>query len=296
MNKINNDTMPVHCTPWASVWLVGRRRLQRLSRLALLLSLLVGTLPAGAIVIRHDRADSDYVVDAGHYPQFFHLQQRGQRKVCLASLISEHWAITAGHCTDDTPLRERLEAGSSWPVQVAGQQREVVQLVLHPEYQNGDQLQGVDLALLRLDQPVADVVPLRLNRAADEVQQVVSFIGWGYTGTGVSGRRVNDGKMRLAHNTVIDAGQWLLFHFDDPRDSYTRALPLEGIPGLGDSGGPAFLYDGQEALLIGVAVGEMELEGVPGPQGLYGSVEVYERISLHLEWIDTVLTPLAVTP
>jgi len=292
LKKINNATMPGHCTPSAQFWLPGPRRPARLALLALLLGFLSSALPAGAIVIRHDRADSDYVVDASHYPQFFHLQQRGQRKVCLASLISEYWAITAGHCTDDTPLRERVEAGSSWPVQIAGQQREVVQLVLHPEYQNGDLLQGVDLALLRLDQPVLNVLPLRLNHVPDEVQQVVSLIGWGYTGTGASGRRVNDGKMRLAHNTVVDAGQWLLFQFDDPRDSHTQALHLEGIPGLGDSGGPAFLHEGEAPLLFGVAVGEMELEGALGPQGLYGSVEVYERISLHLEWIDTVLAPL----
>jgi secreted trypsin-like serine protease len=67
-------------------------------------------------------------------------------------------------------------------------------------------------------------------------------------------------------------------------------LPLEGTLSLGDSGGPAFLETSEGLLLAGVSVGQVE-----GPdfseetQGQYGSVAVYERVSLHVEWINSVL-------
>lgn len=273
-----------YCTP-ARLSAFARRGLIALLATAPLLA----ALPAAAIVIRHDRADADYVVEAGQFPQFFHLQQRRQRKVCLATLISPHWAITAGHCTEDTPLRERVEAGGAWVVQVAGEQHEVVDLVLHPDYRNGDALAGVDLALLQLRQPVQDIVPLQLHREGNELHRVASLIGWGFTGTGASARRFNDGKLRLAHNTVAEAGQWLVFRFDDPRLPDNDALELEGIPGLGDSGGPAFFDNGQGPVLLGIAVGEVAGNPDRGAEGRYGAIEVYERISLHLDWIEGVL-------
>lgn len=284
----------LHCTPSRNFDIPAACR--RLLACLLPAVLAAIALPAAAIVIRHDRADAAYVVDAGHYPQFFHLQLRNQRKVCLATLISAQWAITAGHCTEDTPLRAEIEAGQTWPVDIAGVRHEVVELVLHPEYRNGKELAGVDLALLRLREPVAGVAPLRLQREADELHRVVSLLGWGYTGTGAGTRRFNDGKLRRAYNTVAEAGQWLIFHFDDPRQPGNAALDLEGIPGLGDSGGPAFLELGDGPVLLGIAVGEMADEAEGGARGSYGAVEVYERISLHLEWIDTVLGGWQPTP
>lgn len=252
-------------------------------------ALLLVTVPAAGIVIRHDRSDANYVVDPEHYPQLFHLQERNQRKVCLATLIAPRWAITAGHCIDDTPLRSTLDQGRSYALQVAGNSYAVDQLVVHPDYSNGSLLQGVDLALLRLDQPVADVVPVALQRAADEMQHVATLVGWGSTGTGTSGRLRNDGKFRRAENRVDVADEWLEIHFDDPRLPDSPALALEGVPGLGDSGGPALLEQEGELTLIGIAVGEVAREGSDQRQGLYGATGVYERISLHAAWIDSVL-------
>jgi hypothetical protein len=42
-------------------------------------------------------------------------------------------------------------------------------------------------------------------------------------------------------------------------------------------------------LLAGIALGELEEGDAPSAQGLYGTVQVYERISNHLEWIDAVI-------
>src|SRR5690606_1981722 len=120
----------------------------------------------------------------------------------------------------------------------------------------------------------------------DENHQVLSFVGWSYTGVGTRGRVRNDGKLRRANNTVIAAGQWLIFRFDDTRMIGRDALPPAGIPGLGDSGGPAFLQTEEGMQLVGVALGQIENDQDLYSQGRYGTLSLYERISSHYAWIQ----------
>lgn len=244
----------------------------------------MGIAQAQAIIIRHDRSDDGYVVSEDDFPQLFFLHTRFGNKLCVATLISEIWAITAGHCSEQTPLRETLGQGREYPLTIAGQAYRVTRLVLHPDFRHPQQRQAVDLALIRLDRPVEGVPPIALYQTPDEKDQILSLIGWGYTGEGVHGRASNDGKLRRAENSVMFAGKWLEFLFDDPRTLDSPALPLEGVPGLGDSGGPALL-DGPEGLvLVGVALGEID-NPTALEQGRYGAVSLYERVSSHYQWI-----------
>lgn len=261
--------------------------------------------PASAIIVRHDRADSRYVVDMHDYPQVFYLHERFGNKLCIATLIAPRWAITAGHCTEQTPLAESMERGESYAVQVAGRDNAVVRMVLHPAFRQPgeDYPRGVDLALLELAEETA-VAPVRLYTGHEEQDSIVELLGWGFTGIGTVRRRSNDGKLRRAYNRVSMAGDWLEVVFDDPRQAGTGAVAqaLEGIPALGDSGGPLLMKAGMETgmdanslQILGVARGEVlaagneEWQGAPG---LYGAVSMYERLSLHQAWIrDTISGP-----
>jgi len=253
-----------------------------------LILLILGITQAQAIIIRHDRSDAAYVVNEGDFPQLFFLHTRYGNKLCVATLISENWAITAGHCAEQTPLLETMRRGEQYPVIIAGQGNAITELVVHPAFRHPQQRQAVDLALLRLDQAVQGIRPAGLYHETDEKDQVLLLIGWGYTGEGTHGLSSNDGKMRRAENSVMFAGKWLEFLFDDPRELNSPALPLEGVPGLGDSGGPALIEGVQGPILLGVALGEIdnptELE-----QGHYGAVSLYERISTHYQWIMQVI-------
>jgi secreted trypsin-like serine protease len=243
------------------------------------------------IIIRHDKGDSRYQVREESYPQLFYLHTSFDNKVCMGTLINSHWAITAAHCTNQTPLLETVRQNESYSLTINKKQYGVAELVMHPLYDTGNELENVDLALIRLDRAVVDITPVALYRQTDEVDQIVSLLGWGFTGIGTRGLQNNDGKFRRAQNRVTGADQWLTFMFDDPRSSGNQALVLEGIPGLGDSGGPALLEAENGPLLMGIALGELEEGESPPVQGLYGTTQIYERISSHLEWIDAVLTP-----
>ncbi|MDG2091184.1 MAG: trypsin-like serine protease [Gammaproteobacteria bacterium] len=258
------------------------------SLLAGLLIALLGFPQAQAIIIRHDQADSRYVVYAQQYPQLFYLHTRFNNKNCVATLISQQWAITAGHCTEQTPLGEMINIGADYSVSLDGEDYKITELVIHPSYMHPQQSEAVDLALIKLDRPVTGISPIDLYQGVDEMDKVVSFVGWGFTGMGTQGGMDNDGKMRRAQNTVMNAGKWLEFIFDDPRDTNSAALPLEGVPGLGDSGGPALMETPQGMMIMGVALGEID-NPLASQQGGYGSISLYERVSTHYAWMMLVI-------
>ena len=95
-----------------------------------------------------------------------------------------------------------------------------------------------DIALVRLAQPVTDIVPVAIYKDSDEPGQIVKIIGKGATGTGAHGHDPggpNRTELRHAFNRITSAhGRWLCYVFDEP----PSALPLEGITSNGDSGGP----------------------------------------------------------
>lgn len=250
---------------------------------------LLATLPSQAIIIRHDVGPASYEVQTRDYPAVFFLERQGNRRVCAATVIHKRWAITAAHCTEETMLADTLHNDRRFAVTVAGKSREIDLMIVHPDY---DQRAAtdVDLVLLRFREESAIPHPVPLQTESDEVQQVVSILGWGYFGLGTTGRQYDDGVMRLAQNRVTAAENRLRFVFDDPRDRLTESLSLEGMPSLGDSGGPALIATEGGYRLAGIAVGEVEGENFTEEnQGAYGAVAVYERISRHIEWIETVI-------
>ena len=263
----------------------------------LIVSICLGlVLPASAIIIRHDTGYSRFLARESDYPAVFPLQVEQGQKTCVATLISRRWAITAAHCTAQTPIAEQIAARGRYSVTIAGESFAVDQLVLHPDWPapagRGFDPHHIDLALLRLQTEVTHIDALPLYEAGDELGQVMTFLGWGYSGIGRTGTAVNDGRFRFARNEVSRADQKLYFHFNDPDGPRSTAVDFEGIPGLGDSGGPALLnVDGMQ-WLAGVAVGELDTDmaGTVWPvTGRYGATVVYERVSSHADWINQVI-------
>lgn len=268
------------------------RHVAVMSRCLFVLSALFFTGSGHGIIIRHDVGQAAYETRSIDYPAIFYLERQGVRKVCVATLIARQWALTAAHCTEETSLGVATARGGTFAVEVAGQAREIDLVVKHPRYQQGA-VDDVDLALIRFKAPLASPRPIPLNTAKDELSQIVTIVGWGYFGVGTQGRQYDDGRMRRATNRITQSGRYLRTLFDDPRERLAESLPTEGTLGLGDSGGPALLVTESGLSLAGIAVGQViGADYREETQGRYGAIAVYERVSSHLAWIESIVRPL----
>ncbi|MDG1953163.1 MAG: S1 family peptidase [Gammaproteobacteria bacterium] len=240
------------------------------------------------IIIRHDVAPERYLVLESVYPSIFFLERIGNRRICAATLVDAWWAITAAHCIEQVNLNEVLSNGDSYEVIIAGEKNYVDKVVFHPDFYKPAG-QDVDLALLRIKHPRKG-----LNSFAIGTEEVVSgvgvsFLGWGYSGIGTTGRNYTDGELRMATNRITsDSVKRLRIRFDDPRTETSD--PLEGMPSLGDSGGPVLMSGVHGLSLVGIIVGQ--LKGVnfsEERQGEYGSIAVFERVAPYLQWLERVI-------
>ncbi|MBD9370681.1 trypsin-like serine protease [Xanthomonas sp. XNM01] len=263
----------------------------------LLLLLLAASSSAGAVVIRDDVDDARYRIDASAFPALVDMPGEGH-----GVLIAPQWVVTAAHTV---PPHAALAQ-----VTVGGVSREVERVVFHPGYrrlpqtlidqalQSGEAIlllvdlaSSDDIALLRLKAPVTDVVPVPLYRGEEEAGRVVQLIGKGATGTGADGhdpRGPNRTTLRRAFNTITSAHErWFCHVFDAP----PSALPLEGVTGNGDSGGPALIEVDGQWQLAGLSAWKVVQGDVRTARpGRYGQTSCNVRLRHYADWIETEMT------
>jgi hypothetical protein len=157
----------------------------------------------------------------------------------------------------------------------------VEKIYYHPAWGTGEGYESVDMALMKLADPVEGFEPILLYDKKEELGQKIIFVGWGDTGTGEDGPREQDGLKRGAENTVNGVEeQWITFLFDAPPEGDD----LEGISGPGDSGGPALLDQKKKIFILGVGSANDD-RGQGIPECRYGTTEYYARVSPNVKWI-----------
>jgi hypothetical protein len=270
-------------------------------------ALLAISFTASAVVIRSDVKDAKYRVPTSALPALVDMPSEGQ-----GVLIAPQWVVTAAHAA---PMQMQ---GMEDEVFIGGVARKIARVVTYPGYERlPDELvkqalasgdiskvwtflaSSDDIALIELASPVTDITPVPLYRGDKEVRMTVELVGKGATGNGTTGQDPHGSHrtvLRRAFNVIVGSdARYVWYRFDPP----PSALPLEGITGSGDSGGPLLIGDGNSRQLIGLAswgryppnhsfLGKWA-PGRPFVEGLYGEIACAVRISSYVRWIESVI-------
>lgn len=271
-----------------------------------LLVLLTIATTANAVVVRSDVADSRYRVPASAFPALADLPDEGH-----GVLIAPQWVVTAAHAAPTNCME--------CDVSIGGVARKIKRVVTYPGYRklpdavvneflSSHDPSGVyaflassdDIALVELAAPVTDVTPIPLFRGNNEMGMTAELAGKGATGNGSDGQDAHSshrGVLRHAFNIIEGANtRYVWYRFDPP----PTALPLEGITGSGDSGGPLLIGQGRSRQLIGLAswgrypanhpFWKSYATGGPFREGLYGEIVYAVRVSSYVQWMDSVMS------
>ncbi|MCL1122024.1 S1 family peptidase [Shewanella seohaensis] len=240
--------------------------------------LLAITSAANAMIFRHDVDDAKYQAAAqsdNSTVSFLGLYKGDEIVLGTGSLIDKQWIVTAAHVANELTVGNKVQFKTHfYPIK---------DVIKHPLWK--ERHFPYDIALVQLASPIEDATLARLNHASTETGKIATFVGRGDYGNGLVGVAGADKQLRAAHNAVVGVQeQWLQFIFD--RDA--NALPLEGISGPGDSGGPAYLTSADSVCLIGVSSWQ-NAESTNWEEGKYGVIEHYSRISYFRDWIEQTL-------
>jgi hypothetical protein len=251
--------------PWVIVFLV-QNLLQPLSDFA--------------ITTRDDVPDSSYVA-LGASLDYVSVGTVSSRLTGSGILIAPDWVLTAAH---------NIIASSSGSFTINGTTYTADELLRDPNYQPSNEFAGHDFGLMHLSTSVTAIPPMALYTGFVDSGQIGTFVGFGFTGTGLTGYRTIDGQKRAFQDYIDqdfgDPSAVLGTFFDNPHTS-TNVLPLEGCAAFGDSGGGVFLSDGSQSYLAGVISFVASTNGPSNSS--YGNFTGFDTISSALPWITSVV-------
>ena len=243
---------------------------------------------ARGIVIRDDQSDAAYVglgANAAYDSVgMFNGTTATSGFVASGTLVAPSWVLTAAHVVDNA---------TALTFTIDGTQYTADKMIADPKW-TGNAWNGYDIGLVHLSKPVTGVTPAVLYNGSSELGQTGVTVGYGMTGTGLTGATHLDGQKRGAQNVLdqILGGRLMVADFDKPQSPYTSSLglsvpqPLEGLIAPGDSGGGVFMATASGNRLVGV---NSFISGYGTPNASYGDVEGLTRVSAFDGWIDGII-------
>jgi hypothetical protein len=243
------------------------------------------------------------------------------------TLIAPDWILTAAHGVTVNESGPAYAASAitfgqgtnaSFPASES-----VAQVFIEPGF-NGSLLAGNDLALLQLSTPITNVAPARLYPSSflGIIGDTATVVGYGYTGTGLTGYDSTTLGTRRAMQNVVDAvgGEFVQggssgdpttynltnyssaiaftdFDSPDPDSAATTnilgsstPLALEGSTAPGDSGGGLFVTAKGQTYLAGVTSFGANFSNTT-PVGEYGDINGFTQVTApsSVSFIDSEL-------
>ena len=249
--------------------------------------------------IRDDR-DPQLYLDLGASPAFADVGRvdgatKSYSFLASGTLIAPDWVLTAAHV---------VKGATSLSFTVGGTTYGATSWVANSKYNSGNLGAGYDVGLIHLAESVTGIAPATRYTANKELGMLGTSVGFGMTGTGLTGATTLDYQKRAGKN-MVDAfypTRWglgtpniLLMDFDrlgvPTESSYGSASPLdlEYLIAPGDSGGGLFADFGSGPRLIGVhSFIWGKLDGNPNSD--YGDVSGDTRVSVFNSWIDGAMS------
>jgi hypothetical protein len=274
------------------------RRVRRAAGIgACTLAVLAATPLLNASTIRSDVPDGSYTALANDSQYASVGAVIFQDLFASGTLISPYWVLTAAHVAQDgnTPTFN-VGGNTAFNGTTYGSAAHFT----NPSWPGQLTFSGNDIGLIRLSSPVTDITPASRYYSGNELGQLATSVGFGLTGTGLTGQQANTlGTKRAIQNDIDAFGSAFGYQngifasdFDDPSGNITAPLgssiarALEGCIAAGDSGGGAFISVNGRSYVAGVHSFFARDPNMGQPNGSYGDYYASTRVTQYNSWID----------
>jgi hypothetical protein len=228
---------------------------------------------------------------------------QGYEAIGTATLYGRDRLVSAAHVFDDSALAGavgvRINFGKGRIQNIDFATPGVVNI--NPRY-NSATLNN-DVSVVFLPQPFT-LAPARLYHGRRiKLSSAITFVGYGDTGTGLTGSRFYSIAKRGGQNSLdryVNRGRDFLVDFDRPGTAKynslgsSAALSLEGLIGPGDSGGSVWVRKGRHWKVIGI--NDYGVDWFPNGRGNgieddYGDRSGFVYLPKYSAWMASLSAP-----
>ncbi|AOS61663.1 S1 family peptidase [Actinoalloteichus hymeniacidonis] len=204
---------------------------------------------------------------------------------CSGSLVDENWVVTAAHCVYDGRVDGNTLRVGSINGDEGGTVVDFTEIIIHPDYDDSEVTRvDMDIALLRLENPIPDAQPITLQARRPADDQFGLLLGWGQQCAEPGGCGQADILQEL--EALIDNRMDCQYGFN--AETELCHVSAEGTgPCYGDSGGPMLAEREGITYLAGVTA----RIAYPGEDGASPTcaqgVSISTDVAYHYSWIQS---------